>query len=276
MSERTRTEAAGVAENASSNSIARNIGAEKTDLEKDELEKQISAIPKGGTGKTAIVAGATGLIGGELIGQLIADSRYNEVIALVRRPVSFPDSAKLRVVETDWSEEGLAGALQGSWGAADVFCALGTTRKKAGSRLQFRRVDLEYPLLLGRMAKRYGASRFAVVSAIGSDPGSLFFYSRVKGEMERELRSLSLPGLHIFRPSLLVGDRAEIRPGEKAGEAIASFTSFLLVGRLRAYRPIAAGDVARAMIAAAAEPDEGTRVHGYNDMMARQHPASML
>lgn len=219
----------------------------------------------GGKGRTAIVAGATGLIGGELV-KLLLDE-YDEVVAIVRRRAVFPNSPKLVQLETDWSREHLEAALFGKWNDADVYCALGTTMKKAKSKQQFRLVDYEYPVLLGSLAKQYGASRFAVVSAVGSDPASVFFYSRVKGEMERQLKSLDLPGLYLLRPSLLVGDRAEVRLGEKIGEVVGKMFSFLMVGSLRKYKPVAASSVAKAMINAAKQRLTGVRSFEFDQIM---------
>lgn len=216
--------------------------------------------------KTAIVAGATGLIGGELIKLLVENSTYTEVIALVRRKAAYPSSRKLIELETDWSEKHLEAALQTKWKGADVFCALGTTMKKAKSKQQFRIVDYEYPVMLARLAKRYDASQFIVVSAVGSDPNSIFFYSKVKGEMEEKLKTLQLPGLHIFRPSLLVGDRAEVRVGEKAGEFAGKGLSFLMIGKLRKYRPIAAKLVAQGMVAAARKGSKGVQLYEYDQI----------
>jgi uncharacterized protein YbjT (DUF2867 family) len=220
----------------------------------------------GGKGRTAIVAGATGLIGSELVKLLLGDSAYDEVVALVRRKAIFPNSPKLVQLETDWSRGQLEASLQGKWKDADVYCALGTTMKKAKSKQQFRLVDYEYPVLLGSLAKQYGASRFAVVSAVGSDPASVFFYSKVKGEMEQMLKSLDLPGLYIFRPSLLVGDRVEVRLGEKVGEVVGKVFSFLMVGSLRKYKPVAASSVARAMINAARQRLTGIRTFEFDQI----------
>ncbi|MCZ8523527.1 MULTISPECIES: NAD(P)H-binding protein [Paenibacillus] len=208
----------------------------------------------------AIVAGATGLVGRELIRQLAQDPAYGEVMALVRRPSEWEGAHPLQVV-TDWSGPSLESVLGEELRNADVYCALGSTMKKAGSQAAFKAVDLEYPLRLGRLAAKGGASRFLIVSSIGADPQSMFFYNRVKGEMEEGLRALGLPALHLFRPSLLLGSReGDHRPGEKLGEVIGRAASFLLKGKLARYKPISAADVARGMILAAHGQSPGVRI----------------
>ncbi|AEI39565.1 NAD(P)H-binding protein [Paenibacillus mucilaginosus] len=210
--------------------------------------------------KTAIVAGATGLIGRELVRQLTQDAAYGRVIALVRSRTDWEGGQPEELV-TDWSEAQLEPLLRDKLPGADVYCALGTTIRKAGSKEQFRRVDLEYPLTLGRLARAHGASRLLVVSSTGADSSSRFFYSRVKGEMEEALRALGLPELHFFRPSLLLGQRKnDHRPGEKFAEAVSGAMPFLFRGPLQRYKPIQAAAVARGMIRAALREHGGEQV----------------
>jgi uncharacterized protein YbjT (DUF2867 family) len=129
----------------------------------------------------------------------------------------------------------------------DVFCTLGTTIKKAGSQEAFRRVDHDYVVALGRMASGLGAERVCVVSSLGADPDSRNFYLRVKGEMEEALKGLQLPHLAVFRPSLLTGDREELRPVERVSQILLKPVAPLLLGPLEKYRPVAAEQVAEAM-----------------------------
>jgi uncharacterized protein YbjT (DUF2867 family) len=130
----------------------------------------------------------------------------------------------------------------------EVFCCLGTTITKAGSEEEFRRVDYEYPLALARFAKAVGAGKFLMVSALGADPKSAVFYNRVKGEVEQEIAAVGLPAAYFFRPSLLLGPRAESRPVEKIGIAVGKLIAPLLICGLRKYRPIHADAVAVAMV----------------------------
>ncbi|WP_239618926.1 oxidoreductase [Cohnella mopanensis] len=218
----------------------------------------------GAPSKTAIVAGSTGLIGSCLLHRLLEDSRYERVIALTRKalPVSHP---KLNVVAVTLdSLPTVAPSLE----ADDWFCALGTTIKKAGSQEAFRRVDYDYPLALGEQSAASGAKQFLLVSAIGASATSSVFYSRVKGEVERDLALVGVPKLHLFRPSLLLGDRKERRWVEKLWGMLMKGLNPLLGGSLRKYRSIQADDVAAAMIRAANRPSE-LGVHIYEGQQLR-------
>ncbi|SDE37466.1 Uncharacterized conserved protein YbjT, contains NAD(P)-binding and DUF2867 domains [Paenibacillus sp. UNCCL117] len=207
------------------------------------------------TSKTAVVAGATGLVGRELVRQLLEQPSYCKVTVLVRRTtgLSHPKLSERQIsfdrLEEELNGERNEGLLQG----ADVFCALGTTIKTAGSQEAFRRVDYEYPLALGRAARRGGAACYVIVSSLGADPQSRIFYSRVKGETERDLTALGLPRLVILRPSLLLGDRQEKRPGERAAAVLFKPLGTLMIGPLAKYRAIEARTVAIAMRLAARE-----------------------
>lgn len=128
-----------------------------------------------------------------------------------------------------------------------IVCCLGTTIRKAGSQDAFREIDFGYPVAVGKVAKNAGVKNYLVVSALGSDKDSLVFYNRVKGELEKELVSFRFPFLGVFRPSLLLGDRNEFRPGEKVAEVVSSIFPFGLFG-LQRYQPIPAKNVARAML----------------------------
>ncbi|MDP9348399.1 MAG: oxidoreductase [Gemmatimonadota bacterium] len=206
--------------------------------------------------RTALVAGATGLVGGHLVDLLLEDPAWDAVTVLARRPLSRAHP-KLRqeVVDFDRLEEH-AGGLH----ATDVFCALGTTIRAAGSREAFRRVDLEYPRRLAEIASRSGAERFLLVSALGADARSRVFYNQVKGEAEAAVRAHPFAGVAVFRPSLLLGERTEHRPGEEVAKRLSGPLGFLLVGPLRKYRPIQARTVARAMVRLAREGVRGVRV----------------
>src|SRR5437899_2621148 len=200
--------------------------------------------------KTAVLLGASGLVGGDCLRALLADPRYARVLVLNRRELALPQDPKLaqRVVTF---ENLTAVDFQGT---DDVFCALGTTIKKAGSQEAFRHVDFDYPLAAARAARNAGAKQFALVSSVGADPASGNFYLRTKGDLEEAIQKLGFNAVHLFRPSLLLGHRAEFRAGERVAIAIAPLFSSLMMGGLRRYRPIQASTVGAAMVQATAKP----------------------
>ncbi|MDB4894438.1 MAG: oxidoreductase [Firmicutes bacterium] len=203
--------------------------------------------------RTAVVAGASGLVGGHVVRALLDRPEYSHVTVLVRRQLDLVHPRlEQRLVDFDRLDE-QADAFAG----ADVFCCLGTTIKKAGSQAAFRKVDYAYPLTLGRLARQQGARRFLLVSSMGANPHSRVFYSRVKGELENGLAELGLTALLIFRPSLLLGERQEHRPGERIGAAVMKVVGPLMVGGLRKYRAIHGRIVAQAMVYAAGQPWTG-------------------
>lgn len=206
--------------------------------------------------RTALVLGATGLVGGHLLDLLLDDPAYASVLVLGRRPVP-REHPRLRQETVDFDRlRDFADRVR----ARDVFCALGTTIRAAGSREAFRRVDLDYPRTLAEAAARNGAERFLLVSALGADARSSMFYNRVKGEAEDAVRTLPFQEVVILRPSLLLGARAEHRPGEALAQRLMPRLSPLLLGPLRKYRPIEARTVARAMVRLAGEGGRGVRV----------------
>lgn len=209
------------------------------------------------TGRTVMVLGATGLVGGELLRQLLALRDVGRVVAPGRRPVTLPadvpreHAAKLdaRVVDFDRLEQS-ADVLNG---VTQIFCALGTTIRQAGSQERFRRVDHDYVVEAARLGVKLGARHFLLVSAIGADPSSRIFYNRVKGEVERDIRSLGYRSVTIVRPSLLLGDRA----GFRLGEEIAKLVGWLAPRR---WAPVHARDVAATLVAAAERDEPGAEV----------------
>jgi uncharacterized protein YbjT (DUF2867 family) len=214
--------------------------------------------------RTALLAGATGLVGGHVLGFLLADPVWSRVVTVGRRSTS-QQHEKLDQRVLDLGELETVSNLPH---IDDVFCCLGTTIKQARSRPAFRIVDHAFVLGLARAGLRAGATQFLLVSAIGADPKSRVFYSRVKGETEAAIRTLPYQSLQIFRPSLLLGERPEFRLGERIAMLGAPVLQALLFGRLRRYRPIQAATVARAMIAIAQEAPRGPNVFEYDAMRA--------
>lgn len=212
--------------------------------------------------KRALIAGATGLVGREILALLAEqDSQYSEVHALVRRPLAdAPAKVTAHVVDFE--------SLPHPLPAADhVFCALGTTIKVAGSEEAFRRVDHDHVVEVARRAREAGATSFLLVTALGADPGSRVFYNRVKGEAERDVSALGYPSVTIARPSLLAGDRESLgqakRPGERIGLALMRPLSWLMPASVR---PIEARTVAQALVRAAAEEKPGVTILPSGDL----------
>lgn len=193
---------------------------------------------------TALIAGASGLVGSSLLRQLLAAPEYDRVIALVRRPLDLTHPKLVQVTVDFAALERATADLR----CDDAFCCLGTTRRQAGSPAAFRAVDHAAVLAFAWAARRNGAARFFVVSSLGANARSRFFYNRVKGETEEALEVLGFRTLAIFRPSLLLGRRAQPRLGERVGAVVMWLAEPLLLGGLRKYRAIQAGVVARAMV----------------------------
>lgn len=192
-----------------------------------------------------LVVGATGLVGAEVLRLAPADQRVSTVSALVRRPlpVVLPKVVAWEAVNGD-----LSSGLRPEQVDA-VICCLGTTmRNVGGDRSKFIHVDHDLVLAMGRWAKANGVGRFCVVSAMGADSKSRFFYNRVKGDMEQDLIDLRLPHLHIFQPSILTGPRQERRAGERIGIAVMKVISPLLLGGWADYKPMPYDVLAKALL----------------------------
>ncbi len=209
--------------------------------------------------KTAILAGASGLIGSQLLDLLLHDPHYDRVITVSRKELKV-NHPKLNQVVFDLDKlNEVASSLIGN----DVFCCLGTTMKQAGSKEAFRKVDFEYPLALATVTHSMGARRFFLVTALGSDKASSIFYNKVKGEVEEAIESVGFEALHIFQPSLLLGPRQESRAGEHAGKVVMQTLGFLIPAK---YRAIESVKVARAMVASAKDNVKGVVRHFSKDM----------
>jgi uncharacterized protein YbjT (DUF2867 family) len=204
-----------------------------------------------GRGRSALLLGATGLVGSQCLDLLLGDDTYSTVRVLARRPLA-RNHPRLDFHRVDFDRLDDHAPL---FRVDDLFCALGTTIAVAGSEAAFRRVDLEYPVRAAELAAEGGAQQLLVVSALGADPTSRIFYNRVKGEMEAAVKRLPYRAVWILRPSLLLGERTEKR-GERIAAALARPLTPLMAGPLRRYRPVEARDVARAMLRLA--KSEGT------------------
>jgi uncharacterized protein YbjT (DUF2867 family) len=207
--------------------------------------------------RTALVAGASGLVGGHLTRLLLRHPAYGRVVTIGRRGMPTPNPKHTHhVVNFDQLED-----ARDRLAADDVFCALGTTIKQAGSKPAFERVELEYVRALARQSRLAGARQFVLVSSYGANPSALAFYSRVKGEAERAVAVEPFAGIYIARPPLLLGERDEDRPGERAAEVVLGALAPILRGPLADLRPIQAEVLARALVGIAANGLGGVRVY---------------
>ena len=206
---------------------------------------------------TVLLAGASGLIGRALLEALLAAGRSDRVDVVARRPLPLRAPDKRLVVRIgDMAELARDGA-----GVRDVYIALGTTIKVAGSEAAFRAVDFDLVVDVARAARKAGARRLAVVSALGADARSRVFYNRVKGEAEQALGSLGYETLVLARPSLLLDDRAALGQPTRRFEVLAARLLGPMLSLVpSSVRPVEAAAVARAMIAALDEGRAGTRV----------------
>jgi uncharacterized protein YbjT (DUF2867 family) len=194
--------------------------------------------------RTAILFGATGLVGSQLLEILIKEEEYTKIIVFSRRPVK-SESPKVQAILTEFVD---VKPLEGYFKGSDIFCCLGTTIKKAKSKESFRQVDFDLPVVLASIASRKPVNRFMVISSIGANAESRNFYLRTKGEMEQAVRGILGEKVFIVRPSMLLGKRNETRFGEILGKWGMALLSPVLIGKLARYKGIEASGVARAMV----------------------------
>lgn len=203
--------------------------------------------------KTALIAGGTGLIGGQLLQHLLAADTYDKIIAFTRKDLA----AHPKLVQVKMNQ-GSLGELDPTFRIDDVFCCLGTTMAQAKSKEKFYLVDFTYPFLLAKEGQAHGAKQFLLVSALGANKKSAIYYNRVKGEIEEAIMGLGFDTVHIFRPSLLLGPRAEKRSAEDAAKFFYKFFGFLIPSKFKA---IEASKVANAMLYFATPNQNGNFIH---------------
>jgi len=217
--------------------------------------------------RTAVLLGASGLVGGYCLRGLVAAQEYSRVILLVRKELSLSE-AGVPANRVEQRVMNLAETTSGDFVAVtDLFCALGTTIAKAGSQPAFRAVDYELPMHAARAAKEAGVEQFLLVSSAGANPGSANFYLRTKGELERDLTALKFPALHIFRPGLLLGRRQEFRLSEALAQRIGPLLNPVMIGPMRRYRSVRAKTVGEAMVAAALRGRSGIFTYHYDEII---------
>lgn len=214
-------------------------------------------------GQTAVVLGATGLIGSHLVEQLLADDAFSTVRLLVRKPLSL-QHPKLEVCITNFSDYE---AYRQNLGTGDcIFSCIGTTNAKVkGDKLLYRSIDFDIPVNAARFGKQAGFNQFLLVSAIGADAKARIFYSRLKGEVEEMIATYQFKSFHVFRPSFLAGRKSNERTSEALITTLFKFFSFLIPSK---YKAIEAANVAKAMMKAAKTGKEGLSVYHYREMIA--------
>lgn len=191
--------------------------------------------------KTAIIIGATGLVGSTLVKKILDNPNYSKVTLLLRKPLDI-QHPKLQQEIVDFDKLDATKII-----GDDLFCAMGTTLRKAGSKEAQYKIDCTYPYEFGKIAKTNGVKQYILVSSIGSDANSNSFYLRTKGDLEQKIKALDFENFISVRPSFILGDRQEFRLGEKIGIVLAKAISPLLLGSLKKYRGIEAAQIAKSM-----------------------------
>jgi uncharacterized protein YbjT (DUF2867 family) len=214
--------------------------------------------------KKAIIFGASGFIGSHLLRLLLDSAEYAEIIAVVRKPLALSDP-KLTVLIGDLAS---LPALAPKLVADEVFIALGTTRKHTPDEAEYYKVDHDYPVQAAAIAKANGTRSVFLVTAVGANAKSGVFYLRTKGEVERDIVALGFEHTHIFRPSMILGQRDESRPREQFFVAIWDLLNPLLMGPADKYRGLTGGDIARAIAHAARQQAGKVRIYHWKEMAA--------
>lgn len=197
----------------------------------------------------AIVLGASGLIGSNLVRVLIRDKSFDEVVLLVRKKLDISSSiVRQKIINFDLIEE-----YQDELYGNVIFSCLGTTRSQVPDYQEYRKIDLDYPKKIAEVAAKHGVEQFHVISSIGANKNSFSSYLKLKGELEEALKNIPFKSLHIYRPSFITGKRAKERMSDKIVIPLMKFINPVLSGSLKKYRSIEAHVIANAMIKKASE-----------------------
>lgn len=209
----------------------------------------------------ATIIGATGLIGSHLLKQLCTDTTFTEVRVVVRRPFQYSDP-KVKIIVLKFTD---TGAFRDAIAGSDVvFCAIGTTRTQTPDLQEYRKVDVDIPVSIAKIAQATGVRSLQLVSSIGANYKSNNFYLQMKGEVESAISQLNIPSINIFRPSLLLGKRTKPRMAEQIASVLMKPFHFLIPDK---QKPIEAACVASAMIQASKLQKTGVNVYHYSEMM---------
>lgn len=204
-----------------------------------------------------ILVGASGLIGSNLLSELIQSEEISAVLLLVRRSTGITNT-KVKELILNFDElNTYLSEIQGDI----IYSCLGTTKRETPDSKLYRKIDLEYPLNLAKLGMENGVSQFHIISSLGSDSESPNSYLKLKGELEQELKKLNIPSLHIYQPSFLIGDRKENRLADKIMKPIFRLIDPLLIGPLKKYRSIKAADVAKVMLTQSIKDLKGTFIY---------------
>ena len=214
--------------------------------------------------KTALIFGATGLIGSHLLRGLLNDPDYKRVIAVVRKPLALVHPGLTTLI----GDLASLPALKPQLVADEVFITLGTTRKHTPDEAEYYKIDHDYPVQAAELARANGARSVFLVTAVGANVGSSVFYVRTKGEVERDVLALNFDHTHIFRPSMILGERDEDRPRERLFVAIWNLLNPLLVGPVDRYRGLTGEEIARAIAKAAQREAGKVRIYHWKEMAA--------
>ena len=214
--------------------------------------------------KTALIAGSTGLIGSELVKLLLKDAYYAKVKVVGRNNpgIEHPKLESI-IINFDSLPKHREQLL-----ANHVFCCLGTTMKKAKSREAFYKVDFTFPFELAKVAELFSAEQFLLVTAMGASKNSRIYYNSVKGQVEESISGMAFESIHIFRPSLLLGKRQELRLGENIGQIVARLIDPIMVGPLNKYRAVKGSSVANAMLSMAKAGESGVHYYENDQILA--------
>ena len=212
--------------------------------------------------KTAVVFGATGLVGGHLLQQLLNDPAYRRVIAVSRRRITVENAKLQHVIASFDTLETVKDQL-----VADCFfCCLGTTRRQVPNREAYYAVDHDYPVAVSKIAKAVGAKTFILVSAVGANPKSANFYIRMKGAAEHDVSACGVERIGVFRPSLLTGHRQTFRFLERFSAILMTVINPFLIGQFSRFRSIPAKQVARAMVALSHHTKPGVTIYHWKEI----------
>ena len=208
-------------------------------------------------GRTAIIFGATGLIGDILLQKLIADDAYEKITVVARRPLTLKHK-KINFIETDFDNlKNHAAQIVGD----DIFCCIGTIQKKTPDLKIYKKIDYSYPLDFAAIGLKNGSSSYNLISSMSANANSRFFYTKLKGELERDLSTMPFKTINIYRPSLLDGERTGTRTAENFFIKAMRFINPLLFGSLKKYRSIKAEVVAEAMLQEAKKEAPGIHIY---------------